>query len=139
MLQKVKAHDSDDHNNIVNKLAKKACSKECLNNVNINQNDIFIKIDNLDYWNSSNIGILCLAKEIIPKSFSEFLKELKISKQSKYKIMKEVINTLVLQFKHLIWKYCNAYQVKLEQSHGIDSQKKKLKSVRIKDNNRIKV
>ena len=29
-LQKVKAHDSDDHSNIVDKLAKEACSKECL-------------------------------------------------------------------------------------------------------------
>ncbi|GBC07043.1 hypothetical protein RclHR1_07200001 [Rhizophagus clarus] len=29
-LQKVKAHDSDDHSNVVNKLAKEACSKECL-------------------------------------------------------------------------------------------------------------
>ncbi|GBC04216.1 hypothetical protein RclHR1_05580001 [Rhizophagus clarus] len=29
-LDKVKAHDSDDHSNIVDKLAKEACSKECL-------------------------------------------------------------------------------------------------------------
>ncbi|GBB90433.1 hypothetical protein RclHR1_01740010 [Rhizophagus clarus] len=29
-LQKVKAHDSDDHSNVVDKLAKEACSKECL-------------------------------------------------------------------------------------------------------------
>ncbi|GES90649.1 hypothetical protein GLOIN_2v1766738 [Rhizophagus clarus] len=30
-LQKVKAHDSDDHSNVVDKLAKEACSNECLN------------------------------------------------------------------------------------------------------------
>ncbi|GBB94106.1 hypothetical protein RclHR1_22930003 [Rhizophagus clarus] len=29
-LQKVKAHNSDDHSNVVDKLAKDACSKECL-------------------------------------------------------------------------------------------------------------
>ncbi|GBC00835.1 hypothetical protein RclHR1_03990012 [Rhizophagus clarus] len=70
--------------------------------VNIDHNDIFTNIDNLDCWNSSNIEILCLVKGIIPKSFSKFLKELKIPEQNIYKIMKEVIDTLVLQFKHLI-------------------------------------
>ncbi|GBC00801.1 hypothetical protein RclHR1_03980017 [Rhizophagus clarus] len=84
------------------------------NKVNIDHNDIFININNLDCWNSSNIGILYLVKEIIPKSFSEFLKELKILEQSIYKITREVIDTLVLQFKHLIWKHCNVHQVKLE-------------------------
>ncbi|GES77156.1 hypothetical protein GLOIN_2v1786842 [Rhizophagus clarus] len=29
-LQYMKAHDSDDHSNVVDKLAKEACSKECL-------------------------------------------------------------------------------------------------------------
>ncbi|GBB92975.1 hypothetical protein RclHR1_20940001 [Rhizophagus clarus] len=29
-LDKMKAHDSDDYSNVINKLAKKACSKECL-------------------------------------------------------------------------------------------------------------
>ncbi|GES75537.1 hypothetical protein GLOIN_2v1766738 [Rhizophagus clarus] len=29
-IMMVKAHDSDDHSNVVNKLAKEACSKECL-------------------------------------------------------------------------------------------------------------
>ncbi|GET01300.1 hypothetical protein GLOIN_2v1766738 [Rhizophagus clarus] len=29
-LQKVKAHDSNNHSNFVDKLAKEACSKECL-------------------------------------------------------------------------------------------------------------
>ncbi|GES81881.1 hypothetical protein GLOIN_2v1786842 [Rhizophagus clarus] len=164
-LQKVKAHDFDDHNNIVDKLIKEACNKECLvidlklfahnsiicwnykpiernitlmDNINIDHNNILIKIDNLNCWNSSNIGILCLTKEIIPKSFSEFLKELKIPKQNKYKIMREVIDTLVLQFKHLIWEHHNIQQIKLEQSHSIDSRKKKLKFVGIKGNNRIK-
>ncbi|GES94320.1 hypothetical protein RCL_jg14129.t1 [Rhizophagus clarus] len=82
--------------------------------VNIDHNDIFTNINNLDCWNSSNIGILCLVKGIIPKSFSEFLKKLKIPKQSIYKITRDVINTLVLQFKHLIWEYRNVHQIKLE-------------------------
>ncbi|GBB90976.1 hypothetical protein RclHR1_18050001 [Rhizophagus clarus] len=163
-LQYMKAYDSDDHSNVVDKLAKKACSKEylvidpkllahngticwnhkpierniilmvkdiketqyieqflTLNKVDIDHNDIFTNINNLDCWNSSNIGILCLVKGIIPKSFSEFLKELKIPEQSIYKIMREVIDTLVLQFKYLIWEHHNVHQVKLEQSHGIDS------------------
>ncbi|GES87899.1 hypothetical protein RCL_jg11344.t1 [Rhizophagus clarus] len=90
-------------------------------NVNIDYNDIFTNIDNLDCWNFSNIRILYLVKEIIPKSFSKFLKELKILEQSKYKITREVIDTLVFQSKHLIWEHRNVYQVRLEQSRGIDS------------------
>ncbi|GES80421.1 hypothetical protein GLOIN_2v1870638 [Rhizophagus clarus] len=77
--------------------------------VDIDYNDIFTNINNLDCWNSSNIRILSLVKGIIPRSFSEFLKELKIPEQSIYKIMREVIDTLVLQFKHLIWEYRNVY------------------------------
>ncbi|GES83153.1 hypothetical protein GLOIN_2v1775922 [Rhizophagus clarus] len=84
-----------------------------IDKINIDHNDIFININNLDCWNSSNIGILCLAKEIIPKSF-------------------------IVQFKYLIWEHRNVYQVKLEQSRDIDSQKKKSKSVGIKDYNKIK-
>ncbi|GES83170.1 hypothetical protein RCL_jg20087.t1 [Rhizophagus clarus] len=107
-------------------------------NVNSDHNEVFAKIDNLDCWNSLNIEILCLAKGIIPKSFSKCLKDLKIPEQSKFKITKEVINTLVLQFKYLILKYCNIHQITLEQLRGIDSQKKKSKFVKTKDNNRIK-